>query len=275
MIAVAAVLALTAAQAQSDSKWYGIAGLGTASVQSDLSDMSASSGTLTATQTIDTTGNVFFGGVGYQFDDLLAFEAQYIDIRGFNANQTVTANNAVVNGTTINGTFSANQDIKATALALTKHPKINSYWMEDRIRVNKHVHIGMAVAVEDGLLVPVIRFANEKSIAQISSEAKELGGKAKSKQLQPKDWEGNTFTVSNLGMFGIDQFTSIINSPESCILAVGGIKETVGVKNGQFYATNIMKLTLTCDHRVADGAAGAAFLLTLKQYLEDPLKMFL
>ena len=165
--------------------------------------------------------------------------------------------------------------IKATALALTKHPKINSYWMEDRIRVNKHVHIGMAVAVEDGLLVPVIRFANEKSIAQISSEAKELGGKAKSKQLQPKDWEGNTFTVSNLGMFGIDQFTSIINSPESCILAVGGIKETVSVKNGQFYATNIMKLTLTCDHRVADGAAGAAFLLTLKQYLEDPLKMFL
>jgi pyruvate dehydrogenase E2 component (dihydrolipoamide acetyltransferase) len=165
--------------------------------------------------------------------------------------------------------------IKATSLALTKHPKINSYWMEDRIRVNKHVHIGMAVAVEDGLLVPVIRFANEKSIAQISTEAKELGGKAKSKQLQPKDWEGNTFTVSNLGMFGIDQFTSIINSPESCILAVGGIKETVGVKNGQFYATNIMKLTLTCDHRVADGAAGAAFLLTLKQYLEDPLKMFL
>ena len=165
--------------------------------------------------------------------------------------------------------------IKATSLALTKHPKINSYWMEDRIRVNKHVHIGMAVAVEDGLLVPVIRFANEKSIEQISAEAKELGGKAKSKQLQPKDSEGNTFTVSNLGMFGIDQFTSIINAPESCILAVGGIKETVGVKNGQFYATNIMKLTLTCDHRVADGAAGAAFLLTLKQYLEDPLKMFL
>ena len=165
--------------------------------------------------------------------------------------------------------------IKAAALSLTKHPKINSYWMEDRIRVNKHVHIGMAVAVEDGLLVPVIRFANEKSIAQISTEAKDLGGKAKSKQLQPKDWEGNTFTVSNLGMFGIDQFTSIINSPESCILAVGGIKETVGVKNGQFYATNIMKVTLTCDHRVADGAAGAGFLQTLKQYLEDPLKMFL
>ncbi len=165
--------------------------------------------------------------------------------------------------------------IKAVALSLVKHPKVNSYWMEDRIRVNKHVHIGMAVAVEDGLLVPVIRFASEKSIAQISAEAKELGGKAKNKQLQPKDWEGNTFTVSNLGMFGIDQFTSIINSPESCILAVGGIKETVGVKNGQFYATNIMKLTLTCDHRVVDGATGAAFLLTLKQYLEDPIKMFI
>lgn len=165
--------------------------------------------------------------------------------------------------------------IKATALSLAKHPKVNSYWIEDRIRVNKHVHIGMAVAVEDGLLVPVIRFASEKSIAQISAEAKDLGGKAKNKLLQPKDWEGNTFTVSNLGMFGIDQFTSIINSPESCILAVGGIKETVGVKNGQFYATNIMKLTLTCDHRVVDGATGAAFLLTLKQYLEDPIKMFL
>ena len=165
--------------------------------------------------------------------------------------------------------------IKATALSLAKHSKVNSYWMEDRIRVNKHVHIGMAVAVEDGLLVPVIRFANEKSIAQISAEAKDLGAKAKSKQLQPKDWEGNTFTVSNLGMFGIDQFTSIINSPESCILAVGGIKETVGVKNGQFYVTNIMKLTLTCDHRVVDGATGAAFLQTLKQYLEDPLKMFI
>jgi pyruvate dehydrogenase E2 component (dihydrolipoamide acetyltransferase) len=165
--------------------------------------------------------------------------------------------------------------IKATALSLAKHPKVNSYWMDDRIRVNKHVHIGMAVAVEDGLLVPVIRFASEKSIAQISAEAKDLGAKAKNKLLQPKDWEGNTFTVSNLGMFGIDQFTSIINSPESCILAVGGIKETVGVKNGQFYATNIMKLTLTCDHRVVDGATGAAFLLTLKQYLEDPIKMFL
>lgn len=163
--------------------------------------------------------------------------------------------------------------IKAVAVALTKHPKVNSYWMGDKIRINHHVHIGMAVAVEDGLLVPVIRFANTKSLSQISAEAKDLGGKAKNKQLQPKDWEGNTFTVSNLGMFGIDEFTSIINQPESCILAVGGIKETVAVKDGQFYATNIMKVTLTCDHRTVDGASGAAFLQTFKQLLEDPIKL--
>ena len=163
--------------------------------------------------------------------------------------------------------------IKAVAVALTKHPKVNSYWLGDKIRINHHVHIGMAVAVEDGLLVPVIRFANTKSLSQISAEAKDLGGKAKNKQLQPKDWEGNTFTVSNLGMFGIDEFTSIINQPESCILAVGGIKETVGVKNGQFYATNVMKVTLTCDHRTVDGATGAAFLQTFKQLLEDPYKL--
>jgi pyruvate dehydrogenase E2 component (dihydrolipoamide acetyltransferase) len=163
--------------------------------------------------------------------------------------------------------------IKAVATSLTKHPKVNSYWMGDKIRINHHVHIGMAVAVEDGLLVPVIRFANTKSLSQISAETKDLGGKAKTKQLQPKDWEGNTFTVSNLGMFGIDEFTSIINQPESCIMAVGGIKETVAVKDGQFYATNIMKVTLTCDHRTVDGASGAAFLQTFKQFLEDPIKL--
>ena len=163
--------------------------------------------------------------------------------------------------------------IKAVAASLTKHPKVNSYWMGDKIRINHHVHIGMAVAVEDGLLVPVIRFANTKSLSQISTETKDLGGKAKNKQLQPKDWEGNTFTVSNLGMFGIDEFTSIINQPESCIMAVGGIKEIVAVKDGQFYATNVMKVTLTCDHRTVDGASGAAFLQTFKQFLEDPIKL--
>lgn len=163
--------------------------------------------------------------------------------------------------------------IKAVAVALTKHPMVNASWLGDKIRKNHHVHIGMAVAVEEGLLVPVIRFANTKTLSQVAAETKDLGGKAKNKQLQPKDWEGNTFTVSNLGMFGIEQFTSIINPPESCILAVGAIKETVGVKDGQFFATNIMKLTLTCDHRVVDGATGAAFMVTLKQLLEEPYKL--
>lgn len=165
--------------------------------------------------------------------------------------------------------------IKAAAVALTKHPNVNSSWRGDHIRRNKHVHVGMAVAVEEGLLMPVIRFANTLPLSVLAATTKELGGKAKNKQLQPKDWEGNTFTVSNLGMFGVDSFTSIINNRnnESCILAVGGIKETVAVKDGNFYATNVMKVTLTCDHRVVDGAGGAAFLVTLKELLEEPYKL--
>ena len=162
--------------------------------------------------------------------------------------------------------------LKACGVALTKHPNVNSSWRDNHIKRNQHVHIGMAVAINEGLVVPVIRFANTLSLSTLASTTKDLGGKAKNGQLQPKDWEGNTFTVSNLGMFGIESFTSIINNPknESCILSVGGIKETVAVKNGQFYATNIMKVTLTCDHRVVDGATGAAFLVTLKQLLEEP-----
>lgn len=162
--------------------------------------------------------------------------------------------------------------LKACGVALTKHPNVNSSWRDSHIKRNQHIHIGMAVAINDGLVVPVIRFANTLSLSTLAATTKELGGKAKNGQLQPKDWEGNTFTVSNLGMFGIESFTSIINNPknESCILSVGGIKETVAVKNGQFYATNIMKVTLTCDHRVVDGATGAAFLVTLKQLLEEP-----
>jgi pyruvate dehydrogenase E2 component (dihydrolipoamide acetyltransferase) len=165
--------------------------------------------------------------------------------------------------------------IKACALALTKHPNVNSSWRGDHIKKNNHVHVAMAVAVPDGLLMPVIRFANAMPLSQLAATTKELGNKAKNKQLQPADWEGNTFTVSNLGMFGVDSFTSIINNRnnESCILAVGGIKETVAVKNGNFYATNIMKVTLTCDHRVVDGAGGAAFLVTVKELLENPTKM--
>lgn len=165
--------------------------------------------------------------------------------------------------------------IKASASALRQHPKVNSSWLGDKIRYNDHIHIGMAVAVEEGLLVPVIRFADGLSLSQISNQAKSLGGKAKKKELQPKDWEGNTFTISNLGMFGIDEFTAIINPPDACILAVGGIKETVIVKAGQMQIGNIMKVTLSCDHRVVDGAIGSAFLLTLKTLLEDPVRILI
>lgn len=161
--------------------------------------------------------------------------------------------------------------IKACAAGLRKHPRVNSSWMGDKIRINHHVHIGVAVAVEDGLLVPVVRFADQLSLSQISAQVKDLGKRAKDKKLQPADWEGNTFTISNLGMFGIDEFTSIINSPESCILSVGAIKQVPVVKNNQVVPGNVMKVTLACDHRSVDGATGAAFLQTLKMYLENPV----
>lgn len=163
--------------------------------------------------------------------------------------------------------------VKASAMALRKHPAINSSWLGDVIRRNHHVHIGVAVAVDEGLLVPVVRFADSKGLAQIGTEVKEYAQKAKDKKLQPSDWEGNTFTISNLGMFGIESFTAIVNPPDSCILAVGGIKEVPVVKNGQVVPGNVMKLTLSCDHRVVDGASGAAFLQTLKGYLENPVTM--
>ncbi|MCE2777409.1 MAG: 2-oxo acid dehydrogenase subunit E2 [Algoriphagus sp.] len=165
--------------------------------------------------------------------------------------------------------------INASAAALRQNPKVNSSWLGDKIRYNDHIHIGMAVAVEEGLLVPVIRFADQLSLTQISNQAKSLGQRAKNKELQPKDWEGNTFTISNLGMFGIDEFTAIINPPDACILAVGGIKETVIVKDGQMKVGNVMKVTLSCDHRVVDGAVGSAFLLTLKGLLEDPVRILI
>jgi len=163
--------------------------------------------------------------------------------------------------------------LKATAMSLQQHPKVNSSWMGDFIRYNNHINIGVAVAVDEGLLVPVVRFANSKSLSQIGAEVKVYAQKAKDKKLQPSDWEGSTFTISNLGMFGIDQFTAIINPPDSCILAVGGIAQEPIVKNGQIVAGNIMKVTLSCDHRVVDGATGAAFLQTLKQLLEEPVRM--
>ncbi len=163
--------------------------------------------------------------------------------------------------------------LKATALALKQHPKVNSSWLGDTIRYNHHINIGVAVAVEEGLLVPVVRFADGKSLSQIGAEVKEYAKKAKDKKLQPADWEGSTFTISNLGMFGIDEFTAIINPPDACILAVGGISQVPVVKNGQVVPGNIMKVTLSCDHRVVDGATGSAFLQTLKSLLEEPLRM--
>jgi pyruvate dehydrogenase E2 component (dihydrolipoamide acetyltransferase) len=165
--------------------------------------------------------------------------------------------------------------IKASAVALRQHPVINSSWLGDKIRQNKQINIGVAVAVDEGLLVPVIRQADGKGLSQIATEVKELAGKAKSKKLQPAEWEGSTFTISNLGMFGIDEFTAIINEPNACILAVGGIKQTAVVKDGQLAIGNIMKVTLSCDHRVVDGATGAAFLQTLKGLLEDPMRMLI
>ena len=165
--------------------------------------------------------------------------------------------------------------LKASAVALRQHPTINSSWLGDRIRLNHVINIGVAVAVEDGLLVPVIRNADQKGLSQIANEVKDLAGKAKTKKLQPSDWEGNTFTISNLGMFGIDEFTAIINPPDACILAVGGIRQTPIVKDSQIVPGNLMKVTLSCDHRVVDGASGAAFLQTLKGLLEDPMRMLI
>lgn len=165
--------------------------------------------------------------------------------------------------------------IKAVAAALRQNPDVNVSWLGDKIRKNHHIHIGVAVAVKDGLLVPVVRFADNKSLSHLATEVKELAQKAHDKKLQPSEWEGSTFSISNLGMFGIEDFTAIINPPDACILAVGGIKETAVVKNGQLVPGNVMKVTLSCDHRAVDGAVGSAFLKTLKGLLEDPVRILI
>lgn len=165
--------------------------------------------------------------------------------------------------------------IKAVAAALRQHPDVNVSWLGDRMRRNHHIHIGVAVAVKEGLLVPVVRFADNKSLSHIAVEVKDLAQKAHDKKLQPSDWEGSTFTISNLGMFGIEEFTAIINPPDACILAVGGIRETPVVKNGQIVPGNVMKVTLSCDHRAVDGAVGSAFLKTFKGLLEDPVRILI
>ena len=163
--------------------------------------------------------------------------------------------------------------VKASAMALRKHLKVNSQWFDDRTRINHHIHIGVAVAVEDGLVVPVIPFADQKSMTQIGAEVKDLATRAKTKKLTPAEMEGSTFTVSNLGMFGINEFTSIINQPNSAILSVGAIVQKPIVKNNEIVVGNTMKVTLACDHRTVDGATGSAFLQTLKQFIENPVTM--
>ncbi len=196
----------------------------------------------------------YYLSVEFDMENAMAFRAQFNSI----PDTKISYNDIVV---------------KACALALKQHPQVNSQWFADKMRLNNHVHIGVAVAVPDGLVVPVVRFANEQSLPQIGAAVKELAGKAKNKKLTPDEMQGSTFTVSNLGMFGIDTFTSIINQPNSAILSVGNIVEKPVVKNGQIVVGHTMKLSLACDHRTVDGATGALFLQTLKGYIENPVTM--
>ncbi|WP_406684852.1 pyruvate dehydrogenase complex dihydrolipoamide acetyltransferase [Seonamhaeicola sp. MEBiC1930] len=196
----------------------------------------------------------YYLAVEFDMDNAIAFRKQFNSI----PDTKISFNDMVV---------------KACALALKEHPQVNSQWFDDKMRLNNHVHIGVAVAVPDGLVVPVVRFTNEQSLPQIGAEVKELAGKARNKKLTPDEMSGSTFTVSNLGMFGIDYFTSIINQPNSAILSVGAIVQKPVVKEGEIVVGNTMKLTLACDHRTVDGATGAQFLQTLKGYIENPVTM--
>ncbi|MGB5322695.1 pyruvate dehydrogenase complex dihydrolipoamide acetyltransferase, partial [Lutimonas sp.] len=196
----------------------------------------------------------YYLNVEFDMDNAIAFREQYNSI----PDTKISFNDIVV---------------KATALALKQHPQVNSQWFDDRIKKNHHVHIGVAVAVEDGLLVPVLKFANEQSLTQIGSQVKDFAGRARNKKLTPEEMDGSTFTISNLGMFGITDFTSIINQPNSAILSVGAIVQKPVVKEGHIVVGNTMKLTLACDHRTVDGATGAIFLQTLKGYIENPVTM--
>ncbi len=198
----------------------------------------------------------YYLSVEFDMENSIAFRKQFNSIQ----NTKISFNDIVV---------------KCCALALRKHPQVNSQWFEDRMKLNNHVHIGVAVAVEDGLVVPVVKFANEQTLPQIGATVKDFAGRARNKKLTPQEMEGSTFTISNLGMFGIESFTSIINQPNSAILSVGTIVQKPIVKEGQIVVGNTMKLTLACDHRTVDGATGAAFLQTLKEYIENPVTMLL
>ena len=197
----------------------------------------------------------YYLNVEFDMDNAMAFRAQYNTV----PDTKISFNDIIV---------------KACALALRQHPQVNSQWFEDRMKLNNHVHVGVAVAVEDGLVVPVVRFANEQSLPQIGAAVRDFAGRARNKKLTPQEMDGSTFTVSNLGMFGIESFTSIINQPNSAILSVGAIVQKPVVKNGQIAVGNTIKLTLACDHRTVDGATGAQFLQTLKGYVENPVTMF-
>ncbi len=196
----------------------------------------------------------YYLNVEFDMDNAMAFRTQYNSI----PDTKISFNDMIV---------------KACALALRQHPQVNSQWFDDKMRLNNHVHIGVAVAVEDGLLVPVVKFANEQSLPQIGAAVRDFAGRARKKKLSLDEMEGSTFTISNLGMFGIESFTSIINQPNSAILSVGAIVAKPVVKNGQVVAGNTMKLTLACDHRTVDGATGSQFLQTLKGYIENPVTM--
>ncbi|WP_347924442.1 pyruvate dehydrogenase complex dihydrolipoamide acetyltransferase [Pontimicrobium sp. SW4] len=196
----------------------------------------------------------YYLNVEFDMDNAMAFRAQYNTL----PDTKISFNDMVV---------------KACALALKQHPQVNSQWFDDKMRMNNHVHIGVAVAVPDGLVVPVVKFANEQSLPQINAAVKDFAGRARKKKLTLEEMEGSTFTISNLGMFGIDSFTSIINQPNSAILSVGAIVEKPVVKNGQIVVGNTMKLSMACDHRTVDGATGALFLQTLKGYIENPVTM--
>jgi len=196
----------------------------------------------------------YYLNVEFDMDNAMAFRAQYNTV----PDTKISFNDIIV---------------KACALALRQHPQVNSQWFADRMKLNNHVHIGVAVAVEDGLVVPVVRFANEQSLPQIGAAVRDFAGRARNKKLTPQEMDGSTFTVSNLGMFGIESFTSIINQPNSAILSVGAIVQKPVVKNGQVVVGNTIKLTLACDHRTVDGATGAQFLQTLKGYVENPVTM--
>ena len=198
----------------------------------------------------------YYLNIELEMDNMISFRKQFIQTQ----NIKISFNDIIA---------------KAVSLSLAKHPKVNSRWYDDKIIFNEHVHLGVAVAVDDGLIVPIVKFANSKDLPQINSEIKDFAERAKNKKLTPAEIEGSTFTISNLGMFGIESFTSIINQPNSAILSIGAIVQKPIIKNNEVVVGNTMKLTLACDHRTVDGATGSLFLKTLKEYVENPVSILI